>query len=89
MRLVRALVVEIHETWLEATRYLNMEHLSRAQEGEPEGIGRLSAARCARRSTTWGLLGGRITSPPAILQNLTHKSIATRRPGTIPLDPLI
>ncbi|PBB95708.1 hypothetical protein CK224_24005 [Mesorhizobium sp. WSM3862] len=40
MRLVRALVVEIHETWLEATRYLNMEHLSRAQEGEPDGIGR-------------------------------------------------
>jgi putative transposase len=27
LRLVRALVVEMHENWLEATRYLNMEHL--------------------------------------------------------------
>ena len=27
LRLVRALAVEQHETWLEATRYLNMEHL--------------------------------------------------------------
>jgi putative transposase len=27
LRLVRALAVEIHETWLEATRYLNMDHL--------------------------------------------------------------
>lgn len=27
LRLTRALAVEIHEDWLEATRYLNMEHL--------------------------------------------------------------
>jgi len=27
MRLVRALAVEIHEDWIEATRYLNMELL--------------------------------------------------------------
>ena len=27
LRLVRALAVEMHEGWLEATRYLNMEHL--------------------------------------------------------------
>ena len=27
LRLVRALAVEIYEGWLEATRYLNMEHL--------------------------------------------------------------
>lgn len=27
LRLVRALAVEMHETWLEATRYLTMEHL--------------------------------------------------------------
>lgn len=27
LRLVRALAVEMHENWLEATRYLNMEHL--------------------------------------------------------------
>ena len=28
LRLVRALAVETHENWLEATRYLNMEHLA-------------------------------------------------------------
>ena len=27
LRLVRALAVETHEDWLEATRYLNMQHL--------------------------------------------------------------
>ena len=27
LRLVRALAVETHESWLEAPRYLNMEHL--------------------------------------------------------------
>jgi hypothetical protein len=27
LRLVRALAVETHENWLEAIRYLNMEHL--------------------------------------------------------------
>jgi putative transposase len=27
LRLIRALAVEMHENWLEATRYLNMEHL--------------------------------------------------------------
>jgi transposase-like protein len=27
LRLVRALAVEIHEDWIEATRYLNMELL--------------------------------------------------------------
>ena len=27
LRLVRALAVEIHEDWVEAHRYLNMEHL--------------------------------------------------------------
>jgi hypothetical protein len=26
---VRALAVEAHEAWLEGTRYLNMEHLSK------------------------------------------------------------
>ena len=26
-RLVRALAVEMHENWLEAIRYLNMDHL--------------------------------------------------------------
>jgi putative transposase len=27
LRLVRALAVEAHENWLEAIRYLNMDHL--------------------------------------------------------------
>ena len=27
LRLVRALAVEMHENWFEATRYLNMNHL--------------------------------------------------------------
>jgi putative transposase len=27
LRLIRALAVETHENWLEAMRYLNMEHL--------------------------------------------------------------
>src|SRR5271169_2840102 len=27
LRLMRALAVEMHESWLEATRYLNMDHL--------------------------------------------------------------
>ena len=27
LRLVRALAVEMHENWLEAMRYLNMDHL--------------------------------------------------------------
>jgi putative transposase len=28
LRLVRALAVEMHENWLEAMRYLNMDHLA-------------------------------------------------------------
>src|SRR5207244_11213582 len=28
LRLVRAMAVEMHENWLEATRYLNMQHLA-------------------------------------------------------------
>jgi putative transposase len=35
LRLVRALAVETHENWLEATRYLNMEHL---RESKKEGL---------------------------------------------------
>ena len=27
LRLVRALALEMHENWIEATRYLNMEYL--------------------------------------------------------------
>jgi putative transposase len=37
LRLVRALAVETHENWLEATRYLNMEHL---RESKKEGLRR-------------------------------------------------
>ena len=35
LRLIRALAVETHETWLEAMRYLNMEHL---HEHKKEGL---------------------------------------------------
>ena len=41
LRLVRALAVETHETWLEATRYLNMEHLA---EQKKEQMRRLEEA---------------------------------------------
>jgi putative transposase len=40
LRLVRALAVEIHENWLEATRYLNMEHL---RERKKESLRALAA----------------------------------------------
>jgi putative transposase len=39
-RLVRALAVEIHENWLEATRYLNMDHL---REHKKESLRALAA----------------------------------------------
>ncbi|RWK74155.1 MAG: IS256 family transposase, partial [Mesorhizobium sp.] len=40
LRLVRALAVEIHENWLEATRYLNMDHL---REHKKENLKALAA----------------------------------------------
>jgi len=40
LRLVRALAVETHEGWLEATRYLNMEHL---KERKKEALRALAA----------------------------------------------
>jgi putative transposase len=40
LRLVRALAVEIHENWLEATRYLNMDHL---REHKKENLRALAA----------------------------------------------
>jgi len=40
LRLVRALAVEIHENWLEATRYLNMDHL---REHKKENLRELAA----------------------------------------------
>jgi putative transposase len=40
LRLVRALAVEIHENWLEAIRYLNMEHL---REHKKEALRALAA----------------------------------------------
>jgi hypothetical protein len=60
LRLIRALAVEMHENWLEAHRYLNMDDLRGAQEGGP-AHGRLSrfanchvdnAARCPQGPTT-------------------------------------
>ena len=35
LRLVRALAMEIHEEWLEATRYLNMEELKEHRQMRP------------------------------------------------------
>ena len=35
LRLVRALAVETHENWLEAIRYLNMEHLKEHKKEAP------------------------------------------------------
>ncbi|CAH2394402.1 hypothetical protein MES4922_10315 [Mesorhizobium ventifaucium] len=40
LRVVRALAVEIHENWLEATSYLNMEHL---REHKKESLRALAA----------------------------------------------
>jgi len=39
LRLVRALAVEMHENWIEATRYLNMEYL---KEQQKEGMKRVA-----------------------------------------------
>ena len=65
LRLVRALAVETHENWLEAIRYLNMEHLrntrnrccGRRHDGGPA---RLRLAPCSRPSRTLraGYAGG-------------------------------
>ena len=41
LRLVRALAAETHENWLEATRYLNMDHLS---EHKKEAMRKLEEA---------------------------------------------
>jgi len=40
LRLVRALAVERHETWLDATRYLNVDHLT---EHKKEALRALAA----------------------------------------------
>ena len=37
LRLVRALAVETHENWLEAIRYLNMEHLKEHKKQRDAG----------------------------------------------------
>src|SRR6267154_5468867 len=42
LRLIRALAVETHEGWLEATRYLNMEHL---RERKKEALRAVAAGR--------------------------------------------
>jgi putative transposase len=38
LRLVRALTAEKHEGWLEATRYLNMEHLKEPKTEELRAV---------------------------------------------------
>ena len=44
LRLVRALAVETHENWLEATHYLNMAHLA---EHKKEILRKLDQAEAA------------------------------------------
>jgi transposase-like protein len=48
LRLVRALAVEMHENWIEATRYLNMQLLKRSKfqllptrSSHPDGLGHI------------------------------------------------
>ena len=43
-RLIRALAVETHENWLEATRYLNMAHLAEPEKEEMRRIEQVEAA---------------------------------------------
>jgi putative transposase len=40
LRLIRALAIEMHENWIEATRYLNMEYL---KEHKKEQMRRVAA----------------------------------------------
>ena len=56
LRLVRALAVEMHENWLEAMRYLNMDHLAEYKKTDAEASGMsgpacLSVAPCSQPST--------------------------------------
>lgn len=44
LRLIRALAVETHENWLEATRYPNMAHLS---EHKKEALRKIEQAEAA------------------------------------------
>ncbi len=50
LRLVRALAVEAHENWLEAIRYLNMDHLKEPQEADAAASGMMMATHPARSS---------------------------------------
>ena len=45
LRLIRALAVEIHEDWIEAHRYLNMEMLREQRKRTPTTGGRLKWRR--------------------------------------------
>ena len=45
LRLIRALAVEIHEDWIEAHRYLNMEMLREQRQAAPTPGGRLKRMR--------------------------------------------
>ena len=64
LRLVRALAVETHENWLEASRYLNMDHLKEHKKrGPAQCLGRLTAAGVGAR-----LRDGSATRAPAKAQ---------------------
>jgi len=47
--LIRAIAIEIHENWIEATRCLNLEPLSEQRSAEEDRIGELKAENGA-----WG-----------------------------------
>jgi Transposase, Mutator family len=54
LRLVRALAVEMHENWLEATRYLNMDYLKEHKK-RPYGPWPPDGGRGVRRCAIRGL----------------------------------
>lgn len=60
LRLVRALAVEIHETWLEAIRYLNMAHLA---EHKKEQLRKLEQEAARRRLARAGRLRPACAAP--------------------------
>jgi putative transposase len=83
--LVRALAVEAHENWLEAIRYLNIDHLKEHQK--PGGVtvsrpARPSLARCSPPSIG---IGGHLAMPP-LPHHRAYGSVPRRFGGLIACD---
>lgn len=100
LRLVRALDVEMHENWLEAMRYLNMDHLA---EHKKQMLRRVTGAprlapqsRSAQPSTP--LRAAFSGGPPAYVDRRCARHLSDVRPGhgviarlilyRLPLTPL-